>query len=229
MTTGGWNFGDAGITDPVVISRAVKALNRYSVASALEEIGQKSMLFISVNAERLKSQTMFEVALCFAHIRFHNATFPLERLVELFKMADPEQLRAVAHHRYLPENENITVYRGVVGDETKRQVQAISWTNSIHLASYIAIRWAYKYGLEDVRVYTVTIPTDAVLLRVGSETKNLYELMILPPIPGEIRRVPRATIEKSLRDIWFQHWLLSLMHRKIDVLGELRKLYTGKK
>lgn len=228
MTTAGWNFQDAEITDAAVIDKAVKELGRFSIASALETIGHKSMRFVSVNAERLKDQTMFETALCFAHIRFHNATFPLERLVELFRMADLEQLRAVAHHRYLPEGEKITVYRGVVGDETQRRVQAISWTNSLNLASYIATRWAEKYGLEDVRVYTVTIPTDSVFLRVGSETKNLFELMILPPIPGEIRRVPRATIEKSLRNIWFQHWLLSLMHRKIDVLGELRKLYRQK-
>lgn len=123
------------------------------------------LAFVCDNMRPLKDRGIYEVALLEAYTapRIGHFGWALGTIEWLFMFADRDKLRAAGDP--LPPTEpgdRFTLYRGVAGKGRYRHVTGMSWTPSVEVARWFAVRGA-GYGA-DPAVYQTTIAAADVLV-----------------------------------------------------------------
>ena len=147
--------------------------------------GNNGMSFIADNFPNLIKMGKYESALLNAYsgIRNNLHNWSSEVINYLFAVADPDKMRAAGDE--LPDSDSFTLYRGVAGNGPARRVKGVSWTDSINVASFFAMRFALK----DPAVLEITVPNVAILARVADRNESEYLLRL--PFPFEPKkRIP---------------------------------------
>jgi len=152
------------------------------------------MCFVVDNIHQLKDRGVFEKALLSAYvsIRTNFSQWKPSMIGALFLgFADQEKLREAGDP--IPNLENLTLYRGVSGSGRARRVQGLSWTDSVEVAAWFAMRF---YHLPDPAVFKVTVPNEHILARC--EERNESEYFLRLPLPQKPKRVKFSPDELKL-------------------------------
>ena len=158
-----------------------------SVITMLEIMpGNNGMSFIADNFPNLIKMGKYESALLDAYsgVRTNLHNWSSDVINYLFDVANPDRMRAAGDK--IPEKDSFTLYRGVAGNGQARRVKGVSWTDSVNVAAFFAMRFQH---LNDPAVFKVAVPNETILARVADRDESEYFLRL--PLPAKPRRIPK--------------------------------------
>jgi hypothetical protein len=183
--------------DPVFHAETVRAFEEGKLGRFFIGVGNHNWLaLVSDNLFALKDRGIYEKCLLDALImpRINNRQWSMSTLVFFLAQADRAKLRAAGSPP--PRTDNLVIYRGVAGTGGARRVRGLSWTRSLTVASWFAIRC----GLPVPAVFTTEIATaDAFAFYDG---RNEQEVIVIPEECRRIRLTPdelRAESDRHAR------------------------------
>lgn len=138
-----------------------------------------TLAFVDDNVEPLLIHGMYEHAflLGYGGTRTNLAGWPVDVLHELIAYGDWERYRELGDP--LPDGDTLTLYRGVSGEGEMRRPNGISWTDSIDVAAWFAMRFADTLG--SPAVYTVEAKREWVATKIDDRDESEY-IVTLPGI-----------------------------------------------
>jgi hypothetical protein len=100
------------------------------------------LLLVSANAEALRERGMYEAAMLEAYTgcKIDNRRWTQGVLKAMFDYGDRQKFQAMGS----PIPETLTVYRGVYRHGRQRQTRGFSWTTSLNVACWYALRGLCK-------------------------------------------------------------------------------------
>lgn len=139
----------------------------------------KGLEIVWRNRDLLTSLGFFEAALLRAYVmvRVNTSHFPAKHLMQLFRLADRDRLRAAGSP--LPGTGPFTLYRGVAGVGRARRIKGLSWTSDEKVARWFADRGALMGGARPA-VFRAVVPTRNVLAFLADREESEF-LVLLPP------------------------------------------------
>jgi hypothetical protein len=147
--------------------------------------GNDKLQLVSQNVSALKERGIYEKCLLRAYVGC-RMTISTSAPVDLFAAADRAKLRAAGDN--LPGPGPFVLYRGIAGHGRARRPRGVSWTSSISIACWFAVR----FDLPAPAVITTTVEHAEVLAYVNSRTEQ--EFIILPQTTQRVP-VTRKTIQ----------------------------------
>ena len=124
----------------------------------------------------------------------------------MFEIADPEKMRAAGDK--MPDQETFTLYRGVAGNGPARRVNSVSWTESIKVAAFFAMRFNHP----DPAVFRIVVPNEAVLAYHNGRSESEYLLKL--PLPVNPKRIPDDQMERA-----YQAYLKERNSQNVNSVG----------
>ena len=139
---------------------------------------QWGLSFVADNIGWLKALDKYETCLVEAYTgtRTNNAKWSIPVLKLLFKCADRGRL--LAEGEPLPPGDTFTLYRGVAGDGKKRRPSGPSWTSSLEVAKWFALRLPH---LADPAIYSATVRREDVLFYYTGRGEDDFVLFVNRP------------------------------------------------
>ena len=141
-----------------VAKRAIKA---FEEGDAKQFVGcrrsaEQTLTIALMNKCLLRTRGIYEAALihCLTDCKANNSEWSVAALRRIFDQEDRKKLRAAGQK--LPSPGPFTLYRGVAGNGPKRRIAGLSWTDSLDIACWFALRLSH---LKHPAVYTACVPT----------------------------------------------------------------------
>lgn len=127
----------------------------------------EAMNVLYFNRRVLRMAKLYEPALMDAWVgaKVNHHSWPLNTLRKLFESADRRQLLALGAS--LPTGP-IVVYRGVSGSTGQCMVRGLSWTLSLDVACFFALR----FGYQNPEVYRTTVTSNDVFLMTNDRDER---------------------------------------------------------
>jgi hypothetical protein len=176
----------APIRHPGLRAQALAGLDAGDVTRFLMSASNTDGLaLVCMNHAALRARGIYEAALLHAfhatrtNNRHYRTVLPL-----MFSWADRARLRAAGD--LLPGPGPFTIYRGVAGQTSARQIRGFSWSASIEKARWFANRWP-DLGLHDPAVYRVTVGEADVLAYLNGREEE--EFLVMLPASAKLKRV----------------------------------------
>jgi len=147
--------------------------------------GNNAMSFIADNFPNLIEMGKYESALldAFTGVRNNLHNWSKDVIDYLFDVADSERMRAAGDK--IPDKNSFILYRGVAGNGDARRVKGRSWTDSVNVAAFFAMR----FHLNDPTVFKITVPNNVILARFADRSESEYILKW--PLFGKPKRIPK--------------------------------------
>ena len=169
-------------------------------AELLDEFGylesHEKLQWVYTNLALLKELGGYERFLSDAYTG-HNMLmstyhFSPATLLRLFQLADKEMLRS--HGDPLPDDEFITLYRGVRDVANKASIRSMSWTSNSNTAAWFA---EFLNEGTEAGVYTATVHVDSVFLYTNDTGEEEYVIEV--PKGVKVKRVHPMPEPKQIK------------------------------
>jgi hypothetical protein len=149
---------------------------------------EKRLFFVADNLWLLRERGTYEACLLDAYTACwgNNSHWSHDSLKFMFEIADREKLIVLGDK--MPDEDNLTLYRGVAGSGRKRRVRSFSWTGNPHCAAWFATRFA-TVGLNNPAVFSITVPRQHVLCYLNESACNEDEYLIFPYPEMKLKKV----------------------------------------
>jgi len=123
------------------------------------------------NLGPLKKRGIYEQSLltAFTDCKVNHHLSPEDLLDSLFRFADPTRLREAGEP--LPGTGPFILYRGVAGTGESRRLRGYSWTSSLDVACWYAVRFPW---LASPAVLTATVPAEDILAYVDCRSEQEF-------------------------------------------------------
>jgi hypothetical protein len=168
-------------------SEATDAFHRRDWAGFALHVGNHNrlrLLMDNFSAVAAWGSELYADALLDAYLA-HNATnvcITLDWIRLMFAAAGRESLRAAGDP--LPGPGPFELFRGVAGRGRDRRIRGLSWSMSLPVACWFAVRSA-DMGLQDPAVYRIVVEAADVLAYL--QRRNEFEMIVAPPKPKRMR------------------------------------------
>lgn len=162
---------------------AFHARNGAGFASAGYSNGT-ALALVFDNVRALKSKGIYERALLSAFVgcKGNHSHWTLDPIRYLFEAADAAALRKCGSPIPVAP---ITAYRGISGQGRRRRIRSLSWTMSLEVACWFALRYEH---LKNPAVYSTTFTPNQILAVV--EDRGEQEVIGLPEKIERVRMPP---------------------------------------
>jgi hypothetical protein len=132
-----------------------------------------ALALIYDNVFALKHRGIYEAALvrAFTGTRVNHSDWPDSRITFLFQQAEKKKMREAGGT--IPDAA-VKIYRGISGHGRRRRLKGYSWTDSLKVACWFAIRWE----LPNPAVLTATVQPDEILCCVNDRQER--EFIVCP-------------------------------------------------
>lgn len=165
---------------------AIEGFEKRDVDAMLFGFGNHQRLaFVFDNAKLLLDAGMYEKALldAFTGCRVNHGNWNDDVIAFLFAMADLTKLQACGDP--LPDGDSFEVYRGVSGRGRRRRIRGYSWTNSLDVACWFALRFQ-ELKLAHPAIYTATVSRADVLAYDNGRNEQEFITRPMKPIRMKI-------------------------------------------
>jgi hypothetical protein len=165
-----------------------------------------SLHLVAANWLLLRSRGMYEAAMLEAYTgcKIDNRRYSLSSIKWLFDLGDRERFRALGS----PVPSTLTVYRGVYRHGRERQIRSFSWTTSLDVACWYALRGLC--GEPDPAIYRATVTARSVICYFDGRKEK--EVIVQP------RKVER--VEITLEEMTIGEKRFSQLLRDRQVTGD---------
>jgi hypothetical protein len=169
------------MVDPYLHTQARRAFEEGKAAEFVCYTDSQTALALVVdNLHALQRQGIYEAALLFAFTgtRTNHSNWSDGVLGSLFALADKAKLRAAGEQ--IPR-ESVVVYRGISGYGPRRRKRGWSWTDSLDVACWFALR----FNLANPAVLSATVQPAEILARVNDGRER--EFVVRPTTVTTLR------------------------------------------
>lgn len=166
-------------------------------AFAYIAIGNKLQVVVA-NLRALKERGIYEQSLlaAFTGCKVNHHGWSEDWMDFMFGYANPILLRAAGGP--LPGRGPIVLYRGISGTGRARRLRGYSWTGSLDVACWFAVRFPW---LAAPAVLKATVPAEDILAYV--KDRGEQEFIHKPPVSVRIRMTRDEIVERAERHTKF--------------------------
>nr|BDD45882.1 hypothetical protein 11 [Candidatus Hydrogenedentota bacterium] len=146
--------------------------NRDGVAFAYSAYDDDCMFaLVWENSNILIEKGMYEDALftALSNNKYCNPDWRPQSLLGAIERADIDKIRALGNP--IPDGEKFTLYRGVAGPKSMRNVRSIYWTDDFDVAAWFACRFHY---LDDPAVYKTTVSRKKIVYFLDERSEREF-------------------------------------------------------
>jgi len=155
---------------------------------------RSGMRFVHDNIEELREMHMYERALLYAFSGVETSLhhWPFKEIKHMFEIADPDRMQAAGDE--VPNQETFTLYRGVAGNGPAKRVKSVSWTASVEVAAFFAMRFNHP----DPAVYQIVVSNKEILAHNSGRSESEY--LLKPSSIPQPKRIPENQMKQAYQE-----------------------------